>query len=299
MYYEKEMGQQEIADKLHISRVKVSRSLKKAREEGIVRFNIDYRGAFLSEEDTLKKIFGLKDVIIVDNALDNDSSIQIQKTSAELLSSKIKNNDIVAVGWGTTIRGVANHMHSIKASNLTFAPIIGGHSSNYSHIHSSNIAEQMALATNEKAMIMNAPALVNSTEEKEMLMKNNTISSVINQTSNANIAIFSLGNPLYESSTIHNVNYFSNEQLKEIENNHVVCDFVSIAFLNKNGQEMCKNISNNSIGVKIDDLLNIPQKICVVYGQNKHISTLAALKAKYIDILITDKETADYLLNSQ
>jgi len=295
MYYEEKMSQQDIADELNISRPKVSRSLKKARKEGIVKITIDYHGTNIEQEKNIKENFDLKDVIIVQNDLEDNASLQVQKTSAQYLNSCIDDNYTISVGWGTTIREVANHMVHSNKEGITFTPIIGGHSSHYSQIHSSNIAQQMALKTNGSSVGLNAPALVSSIEEKKILMNNSSISNVINISSNADIAIFSLGNPIYKSSTIHEVDYFSEENIEKLKNNNAICDFVSISFLDKNGNRVNTDISDNSIGINIEDLLNIPTKICVVNGQNKHISTLAALRAGYIDILITDKETADFL----
>jgi deoxyribonucleoside regulator len=65
--------------------------------------------------------------------------------------------------------------------------------------------------------------------------------------------------------------------------------------LNSDGKECCTSISNRTIGIDKEAFLNIPKKICVVEGKEKHPSTLAALRAGYIDILITDKQNAEYL----
>ena len=48
MYYNDEMTQKEIADRLGLSRIKVLRLLKQAREEGIVEIKIKTRRSIFS-----------------------------------------------------------------------------------------------------------------------------------------------------------------------------------------------------------------------------------------------------------
>lgn len=55
MYYDENMTQQEIADKLGVSRPSVSRMLQKARQNGIVEIKIRYEGSFTKLEDALEK----------------------------------------------------------------------------------------------------------------------------------------------------------------------------------------------------------------------------------------------------
>lgn len=297
MYYEKNMSQQEIANQMNVSRVKISRSLKKAKEQGIIKFIIDYRGTFIELEEEIQNKYNLQDVVIVENALGENSIKQVQQAAAQYLQTNIQNNDTIAVGWGNTLKGVADYMYPLESKNLVFTPIIGGHSVDHSQLHSSTIASEMAAAVGGESLSINAPALVPSIKEKQAIIENQSIASVIEKTTNSNIAIFSLGNPLFSQSSIHKVNYFSQQELLELKKNNVVCDFVSIDFLNKGGKQKCTEISNRTIGIQIDNLLNIPTKICLISNEEKHESVLAALKAKYIDVLIIDKATADFLIN--
>ncbi|MEK4298590.1 sugar-binding transcriptional regulator [Oceanobacillus sp. FSL W8-0428] len=297
MYYEKNMSQQQIANSTGLSRMKISRSLQKAKDLGIVKIIIDYSGAFLELEKGLKDKYGLKNAIVVDNQSGEDAKKQVQSAAALCLQDKLFKGATVAVGWGTTLRETCKYMQPLKTKDVLFASIIGGHSISMPHVHSSSIASEMAHKTEGKSISINAPALVQSQMERETFLNDSSISTVIQRTAEADIAFFSLGNPMFTSSSIHKVEYFSKSDLSEMEKNNAVCDLVSIAFLNSDGQECCSSISNRSIGIDKEALFNIPIKICVVEGKEKHASTLAALKAGYIDILVTDKETAEYLAN--
>lgn len=295
MYYEDNMSQQQIASATGLSRIKISRSLQKARDLGIVKIIIDYSGAFLDLEKELEEKYNLDKVIVVENSLGDNSRKQVQSAAAMYLNNCVFDGATVAVGWGTTLRELCEYMEPLEVKDVLFASIIGGHSISMPQIHSSSIASEMANKTGGNSISINAPALVKSKKERETFLNDSSISTVIKKTIDADIAVFSLGNPMLSSSSIHEVKYFTEEDLSEMKENNVVCDLISTAFLNSDGKECCTSISNRSIGIDKEDLMNIPKKICVVEGKEKHASTLAALRAGYIDILITDKQMAEYL----
>ncbi|MEX2410627.1 MAG: sugar-binding domain-containing protein, partial [Candidatus Paceibacterota bacterium] len=67
MYYDLEYNQQQIADRLHLSRPKVSRLLKQACEVGIVQISVvSPTENFIELENSLEDKFGLKEVLIVE-----------------------------------------------------------------------------------------------------------------------------------------------------------------------------------------------------------------------------------------
>lgn len=299
MYYENNMSQQEIANITGLSRMKISRSLQKAKELGIVKIIIDYSGAFLELEKKLEERYNLDNVVVVENTLGEDSRKQVLNATAQYLNNHLSDGATVAVGWGTTLRELCEHMKPLEKKNVLFTPIIGGHSISMLHVHSSSIASEMAYKTGGSSISINAPALVSNIERKNSLINDSSISTVIKKTRSADVAVFSLGNPSYSTSSIHKVEYFLEEDLCEMKKNNVVCDLISIAFLNADGKECCTDISSRSIGIDKEDLMNISKKICVVEGKEKNVSTLAALKAGYINVLITDKQTAEYLYDYQ
>ncbi|MEG0376840.1 MAG: sugar-binding domain-containing protein [Eubacterium sp.] len=298
MYYEQNMTQQQISKETGLSRMKISRTLQKAREDNIVKIIIDYSGTYPELENTLKNHFHLDHVIIAENCIDGDSRKQVESVAALHLMDRLFDGATVAVGWGTTLLEMSNYLRATEIKDLLFAPIIGGHSISLSHVHCSSIASRIAHKVGGRSISFNAPALVKNLNEKESFLKDDSIRLVIDHCRRADIAVFSLGNPTYSSSTIHRVEYFTDDDLHTLKDNQAVCDLVSIAFLNPQGEECCKAITDRTIGITPADLKGIAKKICVAEGESKHPSILAALRAGYVNDLITDKATADYLIQN-
>ena len=75
LYHEERLIQSEIASKLGITQVAVSRLLKKAEENGIVRTTVvTPPGAFAELEETLEQRFGLSQVIVGEATSDSRST---------------------------------------------------------------------------------------------------------------------------------------------------------------------------------------------------------------------------------
>jgi DNA-binding transcriptional regulator LsrR (DeoR family) len=93
LYYEEHLTQTEIAGRLGISQVAVSRLLKKAEEHGIVRTTvISPPGAFTELEALLEQRFGLSQVVIAEAARDTEEAVlnAIGSAAAQLLETMLK-----------------------------------------------------------------------------------------------------------------------------------------------------------------------------------------------------------------
>lgn len=296
LYFKDDMTQQEIAKKLDISRMKVSRTLQKAKAEGIVKVIIDYSGIYPELEENLCKKYNLKEVIIVDSSQEESSKVQVASAAAYYLENHLTKGAKVAVGWGKTICLIPEFMNELKDSTLTFSPIIGGHGQSALNMHASTIASNFAKKTEGKSLSLVAPALADTNEEKDVLLASNQIKKVIAYSTGAEYAIFSLGNPVVPGSSISLSGYLTQENLDELKEKEVICDVVSVAFLNRDGEKKCDNITKRCISISSEQLKSIPKKICVIEGSEKKQTVHAAIKAGFIDILITTVDIAEYLI---
>lgn len=299
LYYEDNMTQQQIAKQMNLSRMKISRILQKAKEEGIVRIIIDYSGAFPELEDKIYKKYGLKDVVVVDASIGNSAKEQVASAAAYYLEKHLRKNSSVAVGWGTTIRSIPSYIHHMDTMGLVFLPIIGGHGQSELNMHATTIASNFAQKSGGRSISLIAPALVKSGEEKRILIQDEQIKNVINQTANAQFAIFSLGNPLVPGSSISKSGYISENDLEQLAEEKAICDVVSTVFLDRESRECCRNITDRCIGITGSQLKKIPCKICAAESKEKQESVKAALEGGYIDVLIIDQVIAEYLISEK
>lgn len=121
LYYNQGMRQQEISEQLEISVSTVSRLLKKAKEQEIVRFTIDQKYLeCLTLEEALCRRYGLREVIVApipaestELRLEEKKKI-VALEGARYLQRVVSDHDVIA--WPTARRSVTSTTTSIPVS---------------------------------------------------------------------------------------------------------------------------------------------------------------------------------------
>ena len=127
-YYDQEQTQEEIAKRFGISRIKVGRLLKKARQEGIVEISVKYHPVFSSQiEQQFISHFGIKRALIaLDHHDEDEQRQQVAALVSNYLAGVLKNDMTVTVGQGRNVAAVANHVGVFPERHCRFICGIGG-----------------------------------------------------------------------------------------------------------------------------------------------------------------------------
>ena len=139
MYYEDNLSQEEIAEKVSLSRQFVGKALQKAKERGIVKTTIvpDLREGYLRKlsRDTRRGL-NLDDVVLVagrpptetsSEGVHEDVVSEIAAAAAEYLDQILQDADVLAVSGGRTfMRNVVSHLNpSRQLPKLQVVSMIG------------------------------------------------------------------------------------------------------------------------------------------------------------------------------
>ncbi|NLZ53173.1 MAG: sugar-binding transcriptional regulator, partial [Thermoanaerobacteraceae bacterium] len=289
--------QQEIADKLGVSRPSVSRLLQKARQSGVVEIKISYEGSFAKLEDALEKKFNLREAIITPTEESEALKHLLAEAAANYLVRTIKDEDIVGVSWGTTLVHIPEYIKNVS-KNATFVPLVGGVGQTKLDIHSNAITINLARAFGGKGQLLHAPVVVDSVKVKQTLISDTNISQILELASKSNIAIIGIGSPSAQNSTIRQTGYYTDKELNALNNAKAVSD-ISWIFLDSEGNVCPIELNQRVIGISIDKLKAIPNVVGVAGGVEKQQAILAALRGGYINVLVTDEKTAEFLLSQQ
>jgi DNA-binding transcriptional regulator LsrR (DeoR family) len=300
MYYPYNLSQNEISSNLRISKSAVSRLLKEGRDKGIVTFHIkDYEDRMSSLEDKLEQSFKLKEAVVVsDEGINSEETIKkkVAKAAAILLQRRIRENDTIAVSWGTTLAEVAKALNPPFHLDIDIVPLIGGIDNRGRDIHSNEIARQVSEAFKGKYYVLNAPVIVDSLVIKEALEKEKTIKTVIDKAKSADIALVGIGSPK-KSSTMIKRGYFSVKEFTKLTDKEVIGD-ICTNFFDIQGNIIKFPLHNKMIGLGLKELKHIPIMIGVACGEDKKEAILGALRGGYVNIIVTNKRVAEYLINN-
>ncbi len=295
LYYEKGLNQSQIAEDMAISKMQVSRILKKAKEDHIVKFLVIKSGVYVELEEEIKRKYKLKKVTVIESDRDEDAKKDVAEYAAYYIDKHLEQDSVIAVGWGTTMQLIAENMYG-NNNKKTFVPIIGGHMASDLSFHSSTIAAKMAAKSNGETFPLIVPAFADEPRIKEMLVQNEDVSKVLKIASSADCAVFSLGNPLLPGNSLDISGYLKEHDIKRLKEERVICDIASVVFLDESGRECCKDLFNRCVGITPEQLKEIPRKVCVLAGTFKKVSVIAAMKKGYIDELIIDKDLAEEII---
>ena len=300
MYYNENLSQQEIAHKLNISRPTLSRLLISAREQKLIKIQVSdvefVKYWKMSEE--LKEKYHLKDVVIADSGdTDQITKMNIGKIAAAYLGHLIKDQDMVGISMGSTLHQVVNGMEECPDKKITVIPLVGGVGQANLRIHANSLAEQLAQLYHSEFHPIFAPARVFTQVVRNELMKDLTVSSMLQMASELNIAILGIGYP-NEYSSIQTTGYFAENEMELLIQKGVAGE-INMQFYDVNGDTAPFKDNNYVIGVDVHKLKKIPITMGIAGGVEKERAIKGAIRGGYINTLITDYECAQALLQEE
>jgi len=299
-YYEEDYTQDAISKMLNISRPTLSKFLKEAKEEGIVKIEIqDIRNIshLLSLEVQLKKRYNLQDVKVVDSIKNDSTEIrkQLGKTAAVYFEGLIKSGLKIGVSWGKTLEAMVGNLRDNKnIRNLEIVTLLGGPGAFEFKAHANFINEKMLSRYNGKGYFLYAPTIVENRELFNHLVQSKEIKEVLEKGKSVDIALVGIGGPI-DNSTVLETGFFQEKHIEQLKESKAVGDICS-RFFDINGHICNLELNDRIVGINLQDLRKIPKVIAVAGGKEKHDSILGAIRGKLIDVLITDKYTAQDIL---
>jgi deoxyribonucleoside regulator len=296
-YFETGMTQQEIATSLRISRSSVSRLLSRAREEGIVQIAIEVPlGIFPELEKALEKSYDLVEVIVVETQ-NYDSAVGVALdlgiAAASYLERTIQKNDIIGFAWGTTMKSMVDAVQPLKIPDVKIFQMNGGLTPQMTDIHGTSLTRNLANRLGGEAYMIQAPGVVDSPQTQNIFMSDTTVQQVFDIAQEASMAFLGIGT-IADDTLWGRAGLLSDEVTNELESLNAVGDIMS-RYYDEFGKLVNSSLCQRVVGIPIDRFLGIPRRIGVAGGRNKFKAILGALRGGYINILITDLETAHKL----
>ncbi|MCZ2258099.1 sugar-binding transcriptional regulator [Sporosarcina sp. G11-34] len=293
-YYKDGLTQQEIAKKLSVSRQKVNRCIKRLLAEGLVTIEIaKIEGSYEEMENYLERLLGLKRVVIAH--VENEQSIieQIGKAGAQYVMENMANGLRVGVSWGKTLHRVGGYLSDKRKENVEVIQLIGGVNSIIVADMTNEITRLFATGLQAIPHYIHAPAIVKNKKLRESILKEESIRIVLEKIDECHMAVVGIGE-LGSDSTIYGQSYVDQAHSNYLHDQKAVGD-ICLHMFDKQGRFIGEDMDHYSIGVGLDQLMNIPQVIAVAGGVEKVSAILGAIRTGVIDVLVTDSISASLL----
>jgi len=299
MYYKQNLSQQQISEKLQLSRPVVSRLLSQARQEGIVRIEIvDPADAYGRLAQALKKSYGLREAVVIPNEgiSDADLKLKLGKAAAEYLDGMIAAGMILGVSWGSTMQTMAEQVKSRASRDLTVVQLVGGFTGGYYNTHASEITQKIADSLQAKAFLLPLPAIVETASVKKAILSDRNLSRAVEMGRKCDAAVFSLGSFSPESILVK-TRYFNAADVKALQNIGAVGD-ICTHVIKSDGAVCSRELEGRTLGIELSDLSGKQKSIAVAGGKEKWAVIKAGLIGGYFNVLITDEHTAQEMLSA-
>jgi deoxyribonucleoside regulator len=298
LYYLRDLTQQEIADRLGLSRPTVSRLLQRARAEGVVRIEVNPPEE--SHHDLARELeerFGLREAVVVTGRSESPTLTRraLGQAGARYLDRCLKGREVVGVSWGTTLNEVVHHVRP-RPLRTTVVPLVGGAGQVAPGVHANDLARRLAQAHGGEVHLLHAPAVVASPEVQEALCSDPGIRRALDLARRAQVALVGVG-ALVPSSTLVQSGYFSVRELAALRERGAVGDVCTRPYT-RDGLPVDEALQRRIVAVQFEDLRRIPTVVAVAGGLEKAEAILGLLRGDLVDVLVTDHLAARAVLRS-
>lgn len=296
LYYESDLTQERIGDQLGLSRVKVQRMLRLAREVGILEIRINSEDkATEALGDALVATLGLRDAMVVPDAATNEGLIaMLAEGAATWLSAALRPHMRVGLGLGRTVSRIPDMFRIQGSIDCTFTEIEGAAPDTTAGFAAYNVTSRMAAIAGARAEFIRAPTFVSDRDLRDRLLREPSIALALDRARQADIILQSVG-PVSESALLHIHGVLTAEDLDELRSRGAVGDALGHYF-NRSGSHVPFRTDEMHVGLTLEDLTKLPVSALVAGGPEKLMTVRAALEGGYFNVLITDATTAQALL---
>jgi DNA-binding transcriptional regulator LsrR (DeoR family) len=293
--------QAEIAQHLRLSQATVSRMLKRAEAEDIVRTSvIPPAGTYSELEGALREKYDLPEAIVVECTEDRDGAImaRIGEAAAHLLEVTLAPGEIIGVSsWSQTIFKMVENIHPQKSAQAKYVvQTLGGMGDPSVQTHATQLTTRLARLTGAEPKLLAVQGVTSSREAKLLMQADPFVRETMDLFGSITLAIVGIGAVEPSELLARSGNIFSSRELSDLAEAGAVGD-ISLRFFDKNGKPVKTPLDDRVIGLPLEDLERVDRVIALAGGSKKTDAIAGALRVGVIDMLVTDKFTAQRLIN--
>lgn len=297
MYYRGGMTQDQIAKALGTSRQRAQRLVAKASSDGLIGVRLNHPiGTCLELEHELKERFGLT-LVRVAPALPEgiDPLLSVAPVAAREVELILASDEglVVALGTGRTLRQVVDEMSTMDCPHHKLVSLIG----NAARDGSATVYQvimRLADRVGARHYPLALPLVAEDEADRDFHLGLRHVQTALTLARECDIAFVGIGDVSATAPMITD-GFIDQSGIDDLLEQGAVGEIVGWAF-DRDGNYLTRGSNNLINGVRVDSSGN--PVICIAAGRSKHLALRAALKGGLIQGLVTDEETARYVLSS-
>jgi len=294
LYYVEGLTQEQIAEKLGVSRVKVMRTLAACTAEGVVVTTINAEtAAQVALERALEKRWDLDAAVVIPTPTDTDHLEKaIGHAVALYLGEQMQDGMTLAIGGGATLHASLAFMARRQLKSASVIGLVGSlpHSQ---WINPSIVAAKVAEVLGVDSYQITAPVMLHDRALRDLLWEQPELLDVRRRAADADIALITVGE-ISPDATIFRHAIVPAALIPSLKAKGAVANILSY-FVDAAGKLVDHEVNDRVMAIGLDVVSAIPNVVLAAGGRHKIAAIRAALKAVEANVLITDSETAKAL----
>ena len=296
-YFVNELTQAEVARILGVTRLRVNQAIRQARASGMVRVDIDspFR-ARSGLQDELCREFEIETACVAPaNPVQYDYHQPCGAALAAYLGDRLKaeNWNVIGVSWGMTLQCAIRKLPTMNLSDLEVISMIGGTTSGAA-FNAFGIASGFAERLGAKYSLFAAPIYLSRGSNRGDFLAQDIFGDHLNKLDKLDVAILVAGD-LSSRSYLISTGLPKDVSAQDLRKNGAVGDVLG-RFLRKDGNDIPHGLTQRTIGIELEALKNVPERILAAAGPHKVDIIRAAIRRGLVTALVTDDVTAELLL---
>ena len=325
LYHLHGLNQDQIGRQLGVSRSKVSRMLKEARERGLVEISIHHPARFsLDLERQLEAELGLREAVVVNagGVMGRQTIASVAGAASDYLLRVLQPGDVLGVSGGETIALTAQVMpasavEDVSVVQLGSALAFLGEGAAYS---SAEVSLQVAqkLGSVDRLVLIPVPSLLDTETIRDALLRDTGVRRVMALLASCTVALVGIGSletvaraPGGTSSSGDAATEQSggwsrrryrrplvpvtDDEVTELRHVGAVGE-ICARFFDVEGRPCVTSLDRRMVALELSQLRAVPLVIGAAFGRQKAAAILGAVRGGYVKTLVTDDVTATEVL---
>jgi len=296
-YYVNEMTQAEVARHLNVTRLRVNQAIQRAKAMGMVKVQIE--SPFLQrvqlQEDLTTALSLNRALVAPANKAAYDYHTPVGAALAAHLTERLATGDWKSIGvsWGLTVEAATNRLTRQSHPDLEIVSILGG-TAKGSTFNSFGIASGLADVLGADFSLLTAPIYLNEGVDRAAFLAQPSLREHFDKFDKLDAVLLTCSNVSDKSFLVQH-GLPAEITPSSLRDQGAIGDVLG-HFLDKDGNSVATQVDERTIGMSIEQVREIPEKIMIAAGPHKVEIIKAACKRGFVDTLITDDSTAELLL---
>ena len=183
----------------------------------------------------------------------------------------------------------------VRPMNTHVVQILGGMGNPAAEEHANHLTSRLAAFVRGQAHFLPAPGVVSSAEVLPALLNDAFVHETLQYFDQVTLALVGIGSLSPSRLLASSGNVFSEHELDMLRERGAIGD-LCLRFYDVDGQPVVTPLDKQVISMTLEQLKRVKRSVGVAGGARKYEAIRGAIRGGWINVLVTDKCTAEKLL---